>query len=117
MRGARAKKLRRAVYGPRSEWTETGYFPNHPSARGYTVMKTYQKVIPRLFEADKDPGTEQEKAASIKLPGPGGKMMHYRYVPWEYHGETFADTERRKYQAAKKWWKRHRIESTRLKGW
>lgn len=106
MRGTRAKALRRAVYGPREDWSEEGYFPNHPSARGYTVMKTYQKVVPRLFPADEDPGTDKEKAASIKLPGPGGKMMNYRYVPWTYHGETVADTERQKYQWAKRNWKR-----------
>jgi len=106
MRGSRVKALRRAVYGPREDWTEEGYFPNHPSARGYTIMKTYQKVVPRLFPADEDPGTDKEKAASIKLPGPGGKMMNYRYVPWTYHGETVADIERRKYQWAKRNWKR-----------
>ncbi len=117
MRGTRAKKLRRMAYGPRSDWTEEGYFINHPSARGYTIMQEHQRIVPRLFEADKDPGTEKEKAASIKLPGPSGKMMNYRYVPWAYNGKTIADTERRKYQAAKKWWKRHGIESTRLKGW
>ena len=117
MRGSRAKKLCREVYGPRADWDKEGYFPCHPQIRGYTVMKTYQKVVPRLIRADLDTGTEKEKAASIKLPGPGGAIFHYRYVPWTYNGETVADVERRKYQAAKKWWKRHRIESTRLKGW
>ncbi len=117
MRGTVAKRLRREVYGPRSEWTEEGYFINHPSARAYTIMKQYQKIIPRLFEADKDPGTDEEKAGSIKIPGPEGKLMNYRYVPWNYNGETLADTERRKYQCAKKWWTRHGILCTLLKGW
>ncbi len=106
MNGSRAKKLRRAVYGPRSEWIEEGYFPKHPSKRGYTVLKIYQKIVPRLFPDDEDPGTDEEKTASIKLQGPAGKMMNYRYVPWIYHGETVADTERRKYQWAKRNWKR-----------
>lgn len=106
MRGSRAKLLRRAVYGPRSEWTKEGYFPIHPQHRGYTVMKTYQKIVPRLVREDLDTGTEKEKAASIKLPGEGGHIFNYRYVPWEYNGETVADTERRKYQWAKRNWKR-----------
>ncbi len=106
MRGSRAKKLRRLAYGPRKDWTEEGYFVNHPSARAYVIMKQYQKVVPRLFEADKDPGTEEEKAQSIHIPGPEGKMMNYRYVPWTFNGETVADIERRKYQWAKRNWKR-----------
>ena len=117
MRGATAKKLRRLAYGPRRDWTLEGYFPSHPRARGYTVMKTYTKIVPRVIRADKDTGSEAEKAGSIKLPGAGGHLYHYRYVPWEYNGEHHADHERRKYLAAKKWWKRHGIESTRLKGW
>ncbi len=117
MNGSRAKKLRRAAYGPRTDWTKTGYFPSHPHLRQYTIMKTYQKIVPRLIRADLDDGSPAEQANSIKLPGAGGHIFHYRYVPWTYHGEHRADTERRKYQAAKKWWKRHGIESTRMKGW
>ncbi len=117
MRGSRAKKLRRLAYGPRSEWTKEGHFPSHPSARGYTIMKTYEKIVPRVVRADLDDGTDEEKAGSIKLPGAGGHLFNYRYVPWQYNGEHHADVERRKYLAAKKWWKRHGIESTQLKGW
>ncbi len=106
MRGARAKKLRREVYGPRSEWDKDGHFPCHPSVRGYTIMKTYQKIIPRLILADKDDGTPEEQAQSIKMPGADGKMYHYRYVPWQYNGEHRADIERRKYRWAKRNWKR-----------
>ncbi len=117
MRGSRAKLLRRAAYGPRSEWTKEGYFPLHPQHRGYTIMQTFEKIVPRLIRADLDDGTDAEKKASIKMPGAGGHLYHYRYVPWQHNGMHHADVERRKYQAAKKWWKRHRIESTRLKGW
>jgi len=114
MRGKRAKQLRREVYGPRSEWNREGYFPCHPQHRGYTIMKIYQKVIPRLIRADLDDGTEKEKAASIHLPGPGGKIFNYRYVPWTYNGETHTDLERRKYQWAKRNWKRYKcVDLTR----
>lgn len=106
MRGSRAKLLRRAAYGPRSEWTKEGYFPIHPQARSYTIMKTYEKIIPRLIRADLDTGTEAEQKASIKMPGEGGHIYHYRYVPWQYNGEIRADTERQKYQWAKRNWKR-----------
>jgi len=79
-------------------------------------MKTYQKVVPRLIRADKDDGTEKEKAASIQLPGAGGHIYNYRYVPWTYYGETHADLERRKYRWAKRNWKRFkRVILTR--GW
>ncbi len=117
MRGTRAKRLRRLAYGPRQDWTTEGHFPSHPRARGYTVMKTYQKIVPRVVRADLDDGTAEEQAGSIKIPGVGGHIFNYRYVPWQYNGEHRADVERRKYLAAKKWWKRHGIESTRLKGW
>lgn len=93
MRGSRAKQLRRAVYGPRSEWTLDGYFPRHPRVRTYTVMKTYEKIVPRVVRADLDTGTEAEKAASIKMPGPGGVMYNYRYVPWMYHDEGLAPNQ------------------------
>ena len=117
MRGTTAKKLRRLAYGPREDWTKEGHFPSHPQARGYTILKTYQKLVPQVIRADLDTGTEKEKAASIQLPGADGHIFNYRYVPWQYNGEHRADVERRKYQAAKKWWTRHGIESTRLKGW
>lgn len=106
MRGTRAKALRRAAYGPRSEWTKEGYFPLHPAVRSYTILKTYEKIVPRMIRADSDPGSAKEQAASIKLPGPGGVIYHYRYMPWAYNGEHRTDTERRKYQWAKRWWKR-----------
>ena len=80
-------------------------------------MKVYEKIVPRVIRADLDDGTEKEKAGSIKMPGPGGHIFNYRYVPWQYNGMHHADVARRKYLAAKEWWKRHGIESTRLKGW
>lgn len=115
MNGSRAKKLRREAYGPRTDWTLTGYFPCHPSLRQYTVMKTYQRPVPKTIRADKDTGTAREIAASVKLPGADGHIYHYRYVSFQYNGMIFADVERRKYRAFKYWWKKKGIISGRLK--
>lgn len=79
-------------------------------------MKTYERIVPRLFKADEDPGTPAEQAQSIRVPGPDGVMMHYRYTPWQYDGELAADMERRKYQWAKRNWKQyHKVILSR--GW
>ena len=115
MNGTRAKKLRRLAYGPRKDWTLEGYFPNHPLHRAYTVMKTYQRPIPKTIRADKDTGTPREIAASVKLPGADGHTYHYRYVSFTYNGMIFADHERRQYRAYKWWWKNKGIVCNRLK--
>ena len=65
-----------------------------------------EEMLAGLSGADLDTGTEKEKAASVKLPGPGGHIFNYRYVPWQYNGETHVDTERKKYRWAKRNWKR-----------
>ena len=109
MRGSRAKLLRRAVYGPDSSGADH-------RERGYVVLKTYQKIVPRLIEAEKDDGTEEEKAASIQVSGPGGKIFNYRYVPWNYHGQHQADRERRKYLWTKRNWKEKKVVMTN-RGW
>jgi len=112
MNGSRAKLLRRVVYGDRSCWTLDGYFPLHPAHRTHTVMKTYQKIVPKLTRADLD----EDKSTSIQIAGADGHTYNYRYVPWEYHGVIAADIERRKYQWAKRNWKRLGIVDTH-RGW
>ena len=102
MRGTRAKKLRRQVYGPRSEWTKEGYFPCHPALRSYTIMTRYQRMVPKLILASDDSG-EGQLLASFKQRG---KLMNYRYVPFEINGRFEADTERQEYRKAKAAWKR-----------
>lgn len=109
MRGSRAKVLRRAAYGPDSGGEDH-------RERGYTILHTYQKIVPRLIEAEKDDGTEEEKAGSIQIPGPGGKIFNYRYTPWNYHGQHVADQERRQYLWAKRNWKSTKTVNT-SRGW
>ena len=111
MRGTRAKLLRRLAYGPREDWTKDGYFPSHPHVRGYTVMTTYQTMVPRLIRTDLD---ENKETPITTLPGADGKMYNYRYVPFTSNGRFEADTDRRKYRAFKYWWKKKGILSDRL---
>jgi hypothetical protein len=114
MRGTVAKRLRRQerAYGPRSEWTKDGYFPKHPHVRGYTIMTTYQTMVPKMFDAAQDP----DKTTPIAvLPGTDGKAYNYRYVPFLMNGRFEADLERRKYKAFKYWWKAKGIICGRLK--
>ncbi len=102
MRGTVAKRLRRLVYGPRSEWTKEGYFPCHPAVRGYTIMTRYQRTVPKLILASDDPGEGQLLASFMQ----NGKKMNYRYVAFEINGRFEADTERQEYRKAKAAWKR-----------
>ena len=97
MRGSKAKRLRREVYGERSTWDLEGYFPFHPRARSYVILKTYEKIVPRLTLA----ATDKDQSVSIQLQGADGRMYNYRYVPWKYNGELQADPERRQYQFLK----------------
>jgi len=112
MRGKRAKELRRLAYGERKTWTQEGYFPCHPSLRQYTVMKTYQTMVPKLIRTDLDGNTS---APITVLPGSDGHKYNYRYVPFVSNGSIFADMERRQYRAYKYWWKKKGIISRRLK--
>lgn len=77
-------------------------------------MTTYQTMVPKLIRTDLD----KDKSPPITvLPGADGHKYNYRYVPFITNGRFEADLERRKYQAYKKWWKRHGIVCGRLKGW
>ena len=105
MRGTRAKALRRAAYGPSSKWTKEGYFPNHPQSRSHTITKTYQIMIPKLTRVDEIGSTVAEQDIDMKILGKDGKMYCYINEPWQYNGELAADTERRRYQWAKRNWK------------
>jgi hypothetical protein len=107
MRGSRAKKLRRAAYGPDSGGKDH-------RERGYTILKTYQKIVPLIVRADKDDGSEEDQRNSVHMPGKDGHTYHYRYEPWLYHGQHVADLERRKYLSFKYWWKAKKILSGRL---
>ncbi len=103
MRGTRAKAIRRQIYGPRSEWTKEGYFPNHPALRAYTIMTRYQRMVPKFLLAENDVNPEAPLATIRKSDG---LMYNYRYVPFEINGRFEADTERQEYQKAKAAWKR-----------
>lgn len=114
MRGTVAKRLRRQpeAYGPRGEWTKEGYFPKHPTVHTYTIMTTYQTMVPRLILQSED---EDKSPAIAVLPGEGGQLYNYRYVPFLTNGRFEADNERKKYKAFKWWYKNKRIISGRLK--
>ena len=109
MRGSRAKLLRRAVYGPGSGGEDF-------RERGYTILKTYQKIVPLIVRADKDEGSEEDQRNSVHMPGKDGHTYHYRYEPWNYHGQHQADLERRKYLWTKRNWKEKKILQT-SRGW
>ena len=115
MRGTVAKRLRRQpeAYGPRSEWTTEGYFPKHPTVHAYTIVTTYQTMVPRLILQSEDPQGQQGVIAVI--PGADGKMFNYRYVAFTQNGRFEADNERKKYKAFKWWYKNKGIISGRLK--
>ena len=114
MRGTVAKRLRRhkAAYGPRSEWTTEGYFPKHPRVHAYTIMTTYQTMVPKMFLASADP----DKSTPIAvLPGVDGETYNYRYVGFTSNGRFEADNDRKKYKALKWWYKNKGIICARLK--
>lgn len=114
MRGTVAKRLRRqpAAYGPRRDWTTEGYFPTHPSIHAYTVMTTYQTMVPKVFLASTDP--DKSKPIAV-IPGTDGELYNYRYVPFVTNGRFEACLERKKYKAFKWWWTHKGILRGRLK--
>jgi hypothetical protein len=84
MRGTKAKKLRRQIYGPRSEWQEGAM---HPRERRYIVSKEVVTLIPSM--------TSIKEPNSIPMgKGADGKPLYMKYVDWAYFGPIF-DPERR----------------------
>jgi len=65
-------------------------------------MTRYQRMVPKLLIAADDPGEGQLLASFLQK----GKMMNYRYVPFEINGRFEADTERQEYRKAKRLHKR-----------
>ena len=114
MRGTVAKRLRRqpTAYGPRRDWTMEGYFPTHPRIHSYTIMTTYQTMVPKMILKSTDP--DKSKPIAV-LPGVNGELYNYRYVPFMTNGRFEADNDRKKYKAFKWWYKNKGIICGRLK--